>query len=326
VNLFGVIVPERVIPVPTSVSPEAQAVLAMGIPGFPDYPNVDDFDAWIEIRGVVEDSVIAALAQTHKAIDEVPVEELDVNGVTVFVADPPGWDGSDPRVYLEIHGGAFFIGGGECCRAIAIDRAIRVRTRVWAPDYRMPPEHPYPAALDDCMAVYRTLLRERRAEDIVVGGGSSGANLAAALILRSRDEGLPLPAAAILLTPHVDLTESGDSFRTNLGVDTVLTASPMRASLLYAGGRNLDEPYLSPLFGDFTKGFPPSLLASSTRDLLLSSTVRMHRLLRAAGITAELHIFEAAPHGGFMANTPEDEELEEEIRRFVDVCCPSRLP
>jgi monoterpene epsilon-lactone hydrolase len=318
------IVPARVIPVPTSVSHEAQAVLAMGLPGFPDYPDIDDVEAWIEVRGLVEDSVIAALAQTHTAIDEVKVDELDVDGTTVYVADPPDRDAGDPRVYLEIHGGAFFIGGGECCRAIAIDRAIRAGTRVWAPDYRMPPEHPYPAALDDCLAVYRTLLEGRSAEEIVVGGGSSGANLAAALILRSRDEGLPLPAAAILLTPHVDLTESGDSFQTNLGVDSVLTSSPMRASLLYAGGRSLDDPYLSPLFGDFTKGFPPSLLASSTRDLLLSSTVRMHRALRGAGIVAELHIFEAAPHGGFMANTPEDEDLEEEIRRFVATHCPSR--
>ena len=258
VNLFDVIVPERVIPVPTSVSHEAQAVLAMGIPGFPDYPEVDDVEAWMEIRAAVEDSVIAALAQMTMAIDDVTVEELDVDGITVFVAEPPGWDSADPRVHLEIHGGAFFIGGGECCRAIAIDTAIRLGMRVWAPDYRMPPQHPYPAALDDCMAVYctppegstpRGHCRERR----FLGG-----NLAAALILRSRNEGLPLPAAAILLTPHVDLTESGDSFRTNLGVDTVLTSSPMNASLLYAGGRSLRDPYLSPLFGDFTKASTPS--------------------------------------------------------------------
>jgi acetyl esterase/lipase len=97
----------------------------------------------------------------------------------------------------------------------------------------------------------------------------------------------------------------------------------MNASLLYADGRSLRDPYLSPLFGDFTKGFPPTLLASSTRDLLLSSTVRMHRAMRAAGVVAELHILEASPHGGFMANTPEDEDLEQEVRRFVASHCPS---
>ena len=86
----------------------------------------------------------------------------------------------------------------------------------------MPPDHPYPAALDDCLTVYRRLLEQQPPEHIVVGGGSAGGNLAAALMLRARDEGLPMPAALVLLTPEVDLTESGDTFQTNLGIDTVL--------------------------------------------------------------------------------------------------------
>ena len=146
---------------------------------------------------------------------------------------------------------------------------------------------------------------------------SAGGNLAAALALRARDEGLPLPAALVLMTPEVDLTESGDSFRTNLGVDTVLTRSLMPANLLYAAGHDLADPYLSPLFGDFTKGFPPTLLTAGTRDLFLSNAVRMHRALRAAGIPAELHLLEAAPHGGFFRTSPEELELEAEVRRFV---------
>jgi acetyl esterase/lipase len=150
-----------------------------------------------------------------------------------------------------------------------------------------------------------------------VGGSSSGGNLAAAMLLRARDDGLPLPAAAVLLTPEADLTESGDTFQTNAGVDTMLRGgTPQR--LLYAGGHDLASPGLSPLFGDFTKGFPPTLLASGTRDLYLSNTVRMHRALRAAGVPAELHVLEAAPHGGFLGLAPEDHELLREVRRFVD--------
>jgi acetyl esterase/lipase len=181
----------------------------------------------------------------------------------------------------------------------------------------MPPDHPYPAALDDCLTVYRALLEDHRPQDIVVEGASAGGNLAAALILRARDEGLPLPAAAVLLTPEVDLTESGDSFQTNLGVDTVLTQSLAVMSALYAAGHDLEHPYLSPLFGDFTKGFPPTFLQTGTRDLFLSNTVRMHRALRAAGIEAELHVFEAMPHGGF-SGAPEDAEASAEARRFID--------
>ena len=179
----------------------------------------------------------------------------------------------------------------------------------------MPPDHPYPAALDDCLAVYRALLEVRAPDRIVVGGASAGGNLAAALMLRARDEGLPLPAALVLLTPEVDLTESGDSFRTNLGIDTVLVRSLADANALYAGGHDLTDPYLSPLFGDVA-GFPPTFLQTGTRDLFLSNTVRMHRKLRAAGVDAELHVFEAMPHGGFWG-APEDTEMAEEVRRFL---------
>jgi acetyl esterase/lipase len=113
----------------------------------------------------------------------------------------------------------------------------------------------------------------------------------------------------------VDLTESGDSFQTNSGIDNVL-GSLMPANFLYANGHDLAHPYLSPLFADVA-GFPPTFLQSGTRDLYLSNTVRMHRKLRAAGVEAELHVFEAMPHGGF-AGAPEDLEVRMELRRFLD--------
>src|SRR5581483_9639413 len=116
---------------------------------------------------------------------------------------------------------------------------------------------------------------------------------------RARDEGLPLPAGLVLISPELDLTESGDSFQTNAGVDVMMPEGLMPANLIYAAGHDLADPYVSPLFGDFTKGFPPTFLQCGTRDLLLSNTVRMHRALRRAGIDAVLHVFEAMPHGGF---------------------------
>jgi acetyl esterase/lipase len=169
---------------------------------------------------------------------------------------------------------------------------------------------------------YEALLEEHGPEEIVVAGVSAGGNLAAALSLRARDEGLPLPGAAVLLTPALDLTESGDTFRTNLGVDTVLTAPDGSVGLFYAGGHDLCDPYLSPLFGDFARGFPPTFLASGTRDVLLSDTVRMHCALRDADIEAELHVLEAAPHGFFAGLAPEDRHLDREVRRFIDTHCP----
>lgn len=186
----------------------------------------------------------------------------------------------------------------------------------WCPDYRMPPLHPYPAAVDDGLAVYRALLELRDAADIFVGGASAGGNLAAALLLRARDEGLPMPAALVLPTPLVDLTESGDTFQTLDGVHGGLR-SQLPVNLLYANGHDLAEPSLSPLFADLT-GFPPTFLSSGTRDLLLSNTVRMHRRLLAAGVEAELHVFEAMPHGGFGGSAPEDAELDAAMNGFLD--------
>ena len=128
-----------------------------------------------------------------------------------------------------------------------------------------------------------------------------------------------MPAAAVLMTPAADLTESGDSYQTNLGLDPLLRSSAMPAFLLYANGHDLTHPYVSPLNGDFTKGFPPTILTTGTRDLLLSDTVRLHRALRVAGISAELHVTEAAGHGGFFGAAPEDDEVFAEVRRFVDL-------
>jgi acetyl esterase/lipase len=310
-------VPARDIPVPAHLSPEAQAILAMGpLPPF-DAPALDDLAAWRATIAERDQQVAAMTAGSAPAVD-ASIEELDVDGARVFAITPAGTPATDRRVYLDIHGGAFILGGGQLCRDTGRADAARVGSRVWAVDYRMPPDHPYPAALDDCVTAYRALLADHRPDDVVVGGGSAGGNLAAALILRARDEGLPLPAAALLLTPAVDLTGAGDSRNTNFGVDTVLTERNSAATTLYVDGHDRAHPYLSPVYGDFGKGFPPTLLATGTRDLLLSDTVRMHRALRSAGIPAELHVLEAAPHGWFFGHAPEDAELWAEIRGFVD--------
>jgi monoterpene epsilon-lactone hydrolase len=149
----------------------------------------------------------------------------------------------------------------------------------------------------------------------VVDGGSAGGNLAAALMLRARAVGLPMPRALMLFTPEVDLTESGDTFDTNEGVDYVLLNRLTDSIALYANGHDLRDPFLSPLFGDLS-GFPPTFLQAGTRDLFLSNTVRMHRALRAADVDAELHVWEAMPHGGFFG-APEDAEIGVEVRKFL---------
>jgi monoterpene epsilon-lactone hydrolase len=311
-------VPARVIPVPASVSPEAQAMLAMGpMSGSVEMPPLEDLDGVRAYLAEVDAGILAGMGPMA-AMAKADSIEIEVDGARVYDVRPHGMADDDPHVILEIHGGALVMGAGEVCRAMALASVDAIGRRLFSVDYRMAPDDPYPAALDDCMTAYGALLRDHRPEDIVVRGTSAGGNLAAALVLRARDEGLPLPAGAVLATPELDLTESGDSFQTNLGIDTVLTASLMPQNLLYAGGADLSDPYVSPLFGDFTKGFCPTFLSTGTRDLFLSNTVRMHRALRSAGVRAELHVLEAAPHAGFFGMAPEDAELSSETRRFVD--------
>ncbi len=281
-----------------------------------DRLDPSDVDGWRAKIKATDELLIAVLGPQVELLRST-VESRSVNGVSVFVVLPDGVDDGDSHpIYLDIHGGSLVMGGGKACEVTARKMGAQVQMKTWAVDYRMPPDHPYPAPLDDVLAVYRGLLDLQAPERIVVGGGSAGGNLAAALMLRARDEGLPLPAALVLLTPEADLTESGDSFQTNLGIDCVLTASLADSITLYADGHDLQDPYLSPLFENLAAPFPPTFLQARTRDLFLSNAVRMHRSLRSGGVDAELHIFEAMPHGGFFG-APEDDELTSEIRRFL---------
>jgi len=312
----------RSIPVPVSVSAHAQAVIAAGCASVrarlaspPTFPPLDDVAAWKDRIEQMDDAVVSLFRARADAIG-AKVEQIQIGAVDVYVIEPPGIEiGDDAPILLDIHGGALIAGGGDACRMMATLAAVRAGLPTWSVDYRTPPDHPYPAALDDCLAVYRALLDIRQPEQIVIDGSSAGGNLAAALLLRARDEGLPMPAALVLISPEADLTESGDTFKTNEGVDYVIVQGVPDTIALYASGHDLRDPYLSPVFGEFS-GFPPTLLQSGTRDILLSNTVRLHRRMRGAGVEAELHVWEAMPHGGFFG-APEDQEVIAEVRAFV---------
>ena len=317
----GIVLEKRTIPFPASISAEAQAALrrlvgADGIPLHALYamPAPGDYDTWMSLKAAADAQyaiAVTRLAGSRRA----SVATIRVETATIHVATPEAPLDAD-FAYIDLHGGALVFGGGDACRAGAQIQADQHGVICYGVDYRMPPEHPYPAALDDCLATYRYVLERHLPANVIVGGRSSGGNLAVAMLLRSRDEGLPVPAGLVLFSPEVDLTESGDSFEVNRMVDVVLPSSLMSNNLLYAGGADLAHPYLSPLFGDL-EGLPATFLQTGTRDLFLSNTVRLHRALRRAKVQTELHVFEAMPHGGFMGGMPEDRELAEEASRFV---------
>lgn len=321
---FGVRLPARVLPAPRSISTEARAVLdrlvdADGTPINAKHPLPDpeDHEGWVRIKAAVDAHYAAGIKGLAGSL-RASVETVQLRDAVVHVATPETASMAE-GAYLDLHGGALVFGGGEACRVGAQMQADLHGVRCYGVDYRTPPEHPYPAALDDTLAAYAHVLERHKPSDVVIGGRSAGGNLAVAMLLRAREAGLPMPAGLVLLSPEVDLTESGDSFAVNRLVDLMLPLPLHAANLLYANGADISDPTLSPLFGDLT-GLPPTLLQSGTRDLFLSNTVRMHRALRRAGVSAELHVFEAMPHGGFLGGTPEDLELSGELVRFVRTC------
>jgi acetyl esterase/lipase len=249
-------------------------------------------------------------------------ESLTVNGVNAFMVTPEVIAPENRnRLLVHVHGGCYVLSGGEAATTEAIYMAAFGHFKVLSIDYRRPPESPFPAALDDVVAVWKGALKMAAAKNMAVFGTSAGGALTLSMTLRAKQEGLPLPGAIAPGTPMSDLTGTGDSFQTNFMIDNVLVGEGRCDAMarLYANGHDLKDPMLSPVYGDM-HGFPPTILTTGTRDLLLSNTVRVHRKLRQAGVDAELHVYEGQSHAQYMrdANAPETKEAFEEIARFFD--------
>lgn len=198
---------------------------------------------------------------------------------------------------LYLHGGGYYFCSPRSHRAITFGLATRANARVISLDYRLAPEHRFPAALEDSVAAYRRLLGDDvPAQSIVIAGDSAGGGLALATLLALRDAGDPLPAAAVLFSPWTDLTCSGDSMRTNDGRDPMYHASvfPLVAAQ-YLGAADARSPYASPLFGEF-EGLPPLLIQVGDTELLLDDSTRVATKARAAGVRVELDIWRNVPH------------------------------
>jgi epsilon-lactone hydrolase len=315
-------VPARSIPVPDTVSPQMQAVVAR--PFNPNFNLVPETTADWKKR--VEDAarnVVATLPRLREALG-VSVEPTMMGAVKAFTVTPREIPPSNrERVLLHLHGGVRVFNPGEAGTREAILMAGFAKYKVISVDYRMPPDFPFPAALDDAVTAYRELLKTVKPENIGIFGASAGGSLTLTTLLRAKMEKLPMPGAIAPGSPTVDLSKTGDTLFTNAFVDNVLGTQDgfIRATaLLYANGRDLKDPLLSPIYGDVHE-FPPTILTSGTRDLYLSNTVRMHRKLRAAGVEAVLQMWEGQSHVQYMTEftAPETKEYHDEVARFFGI-------
>jgi acetyl esterase/lipase len=280
------------VPIPATISPEAQAMLRHNA-ATPD-PTQDLAAPMDEIRAHSEPG---GTKQTERllALYPVTVEKMTVGGVPASLIRPktPA-PGAEDRLLVNLHGGAFFLGAGSIREAIPIAGLTGIP--VLAVDYRLAPEHPFPAAVDDAIAVWRALLKTYAAKHMAIYGSSAGAALTAETTTRAKQLGLDLPAALGFFSGTVDFSKEGDTEALfGLG-GLAATVTPMVVQVRgYVAGQNLQDPVLSPGFSDVT-GFPPTLLMSGTRDFFLSSTTSFHRQLLRAHVPAELVVFDAMPH------------------------------
>jgi len=314
-------VPAKSIPVPADVSPGMQKLIAAPLnPAWHDlWKTGEEWRKAAEKRN-------AEILPTIPAMTErlhVKIEPSTIDGVKVFIVTP---DEIPPenrnRMLLHIHGGCYAFFPGEAGATEAITMAGLEHFKVISVDYRMPPEAYFPAAIDDVLTVYKALLRTTDSKKMAIFGTSAGGALTLEVILRAKEQGVTLPAAISAGSPMADATKTGDSFYTNDMVDNVLVSPDGfcdAATVVYAHGHDLKDPLISPVYGDM-HGFPPTILTSGTRDLLLSNTVRVHRALRAAGIEAQLEVYEGQAHAQYTFDDrlPETAVAFGEIAEFFD--------
>ncbi len=314
-------VPARDIPVPSTASPQLQAFIGAPLqPGWDTHPkSAEEWKAFVQQRADFSLKMLPGLRESLG----VKVEPGEIAGVKVFKVTPNEVaEANRNRLLIHVHGGGYVLSPGEAGTGEAIMMAGRGHFNVISIDYRMPPNFPYPAAMDDAMAVYKEIVRTTDPKKIAIFGTSTGGGMTLAMVLRAKTEGLPLPAAIAPGTPWSDMTKTGDTYFTNDTVDNVLVSNEGwlgEAAKLYANGHDLKDPQLSPIYGDM-HGFPPTILTTGTRDLFLSNTVRVHRKLRDAGVPADLMVFEGMSHAQYLfaPDAPESKAHFSELSAWFD--------
>lgn len=223
------------------------------------------------------------------------IEEIVLEGLRCAAIRPPRE--RPEKVVLYLHGGGYVTGSIESYLMLCVPLARALGLRVVLPEYRLAPEHPYPAALEDALKAFRGILAEGyAASDIVLAGDSAGGGLCLAAALSLRDSGSPSPAAVICLSPWADLSNSGASHAANAKSEALLDTGTLdRWAALYSGGARLDDPYISPVHGDF-RGLPPLLIQVDRGEILLDDSRTVAEKAEAAGVDLSLSVWDGLWH------------------------------
>ena len=227
----------------------------------------------------------ADVTVTATTLSGVPAAEITVDGI-------------EPRhVVLYFHGGVYVMGDAFLAADLASQVGRRMRAKVMSVDYRLAPEHPYPAAVDDALAAYEALLQSGTApSDIAFAGESAGGGLAVATMVNARDHGLPLPAAAFVMSPYADLTLAGTTMETRREVDPLMSLERLQARVAdYTSGEDAALGLISPIFADLS-GLPPLIIQAGSHEVLLDDAVRLAQQAATADVVVTLDITPQVPH------------------------------
>jgi epsilon-lactone hydrolase len=273
-----------------------------------------DFRADVATLRVALNDVMARIPVAND-VHHVPTTIGGVNAVDVTIR---GIDTANTILYF--HGGVYVIGSAAQSVPLVSDLARRAHAKVVTVDYRLAPEHPYPAAVDDARAAYEGLLAQGvDAAQIALAGESAGGGLAVATLLALKDAGTPLPSSAFLMSPYADLTLSGETILENQAIDPILTPEGLRLRVPdYVGRADASDPQISPVFGDL-RGLPPLLIQSGSNEILLSDALRLAGRAAIDEVSVTLEVTPGVPHvfQGFAAVLDEGDAALDRASTFL---------
>lgn len=286
--------------IPSTVSPEAQAYLQFLAqqPAFPPMPQPDQVEAWAAVQAQFEAAFMPNFDAAQARFD-IAVEELDLNGVSVVSVTPSNWS-DNGKVAIYTHGGGYTLMTAKTTLNAAASVAALADMRVVSVDYTLAPQARWDTITGEVVEVVKALLDQGYSmDDIAMYGDSAGGALAAGSALRLRDEGIGEPAAVVLWSPWSDIDATqGDTYHTLRDHDPLVKIDgflePM--ALSYANADEFTNPYVSPVYGDYTEGFAPTLIQGGTKEVFLSNFVRHYQVMDQAGIDVTLDLYEGMPH------------------------------
>ncbi len=306
--------------VPTTISSEAQEVLRQFPPNTETLPASNDLDVWKKVWQEKEESKKEDNAKVVEHYKPV-VKERKLGGVPVLDIKPKNWE-DNGKVLVYTHGGAYVLYSAASTLISSVPVADVTGLRVVSVDYTVAPFAKWNEVTDQVIQVIKALMAEGYGlENIAIYGDSAGGGLTAGTVLKMRDQGLGMPAAVVLWSSWSDITETGDTYETIKDRDPILVYANFLANAAnaYADPADRKNPYVSPLYGDYSKGFPPTLIQVGTKEIFFSNSVRHYQTLDRANISVKLDPYEGMWHVFQILNwqLPESELARQKMAVFL---------